>query len=102
MAKDKMWNGIDWYGFIGGITTSTTDISLPCPPLAVNLHIICCSNCSARTRHMPKPAKPSLSQNEVEVLKLKLEYNRESMLHPITCTSSDLDKNSCKVSKTSR
>ena len=27
-AKDKMWNGIDWYGFIGVITTSTTDISL--------------------------------------------------------------------------
>ena len=23
-----MWNGIGWYGFIGGITTSTTDISL--------------------------------------------------------------------------
>ena len=28
MAKDKMWNGIGWYGFIGVITTSTTDISL--------------------------------------------------------------------------
>ena len=27
-AKDKMWNGIGWYGFIGVITTSTTDISL--------------------------------------------------------------------------
>ena len=27
MAKDKMWNGIGWYGFIGP-TTSTTDISL--------------------------------------------------------------------------
>ena len=27
-AKDKMWNGIGWYGFIGIITTSTTDISL--------------------------------------------------------------------------
>ena len=27
-AKDKMWNGIGWYGFIGLITTSTTDISL--------------------------------------------------------------------------
>ena len=26
-AKDKMWNGIGWYGFIGP-TTSTTDISL--------------------------------------------------------------------------
>ena len=26
MAKDK--NGIGWYGFIGVITTSTTDISL--------------------------------------------------------------------------
>ena len=23
-----MWNGIGWYGFIGVITTSTTDISL--------------------------------------------------------------------------
>ena len=28
MAKDKMWNGIGWYEFIGVITTSTTDISL--------------------------------------------------------------------------
>ena len=28
MAKDKKWNGIGWYGFIGP-TTSTTDISLP-------------------------------------------------------------------------
>ena len=28
MAKDKMWNGIGWLGFIGVITTSTTDISL--------------------------------------------------------------------------
>ena len=28
MAKDKMWNSIGWYGFIGVITTSTTDISL--------------------------------------------------------------------------
>ena len=28
MAKDKMWNGIGWYGFICVITTSTTDISL--------------------------------------------------------------------------
>ena len=27
MSKDKMWNGIGWYGFIGP-TTSTTDISL--------------------------------------------------------------------------
>ena len=27
-AKDKMWNGIGWCGFIGVITTSTTDISL--------------------------------------------------------------------------
>ena len=27
MAKDKMLNGIGWYGFIGP-TTSTTDISL--------------------------------------------------------------------------
>ena len=27
-AKDKMWNGIGWHGFIGVITTSTTDISL--------------------------------------------------------------------------
>ena len=27
MAKDKMWNGIGWYGFIGP-TTSMTDISL--------------------------------------------------------------------------
>ena len=24
-----MWDGIGWYGFIGVITTSTTDISLP-------------------------------------------------------------------------
>ena len=28
MAKDKMWNGIGWYEFIGVLTTSTTDISL--------------------------------------------------------------------------
>ena len=28
MAEDKMWNGIGWYGFIGVITTSTTNISL--------------------------------------------------------------------------
>ena len=28
MAKDKMRNGIGWYGFIGEITTSTTDVSL--------------------------------------------------------------------------
>ena len=27
MAKNKMWNGIGWYGFIGP-TTSTTHISL--------------------------------------------------------------------------
>ena len=27
MAKDKMWNGIGWYGFIGP-TTPTTEISL--------------------------------------------------------------------------
>ena len=28
MVLDKIWNGIGWYGFIGVITTSTTDISL--------------------------------------------------------------------------
>ena len=28
MAEDKMWDGIGWYGFIGVITTSTTDINL--------------------------------------------------------------------------
>ena len=28
MAKEKIWNGIGRYGFIGVITTSTTDISL--------------------------------------------------------------------------
>ena len=33
----------------------------PCPPLAVYLHIICCSDCTTWTRHMPKPAKPPLS-----------------------------------------
>ena len=27
-TEDKMWNGIGRYGFIGVITTSTTDISL--------------------------------------------------------------------------
>ena len=30
MAKDKMWNGIGWYGFIGP-ATSTTDISILLP-----------------------------------------------------------------------
>ena len=28
MAKYKMWNGIGWYGCIGVITTSTSDISI--------------------------------------------------------------------------
>ena len=28
MAKDTMWNGIGWYGFIGAITIYTTVISL--------------------------------------------------------------------------
>ena len=28
LAKDKMWNGSGWYGFIEVISTSTTDISL--------------------------------------------------------------------------
>ena len=28
LAEDKMWNGSGWYGFIGAISTSTTDISL--------------------------------------------------------------------------
>ena len=37
MAKDKMWNGIGWYGFIGVITTSTTDISLGIHVLATFL-----------------------------------------------------------------
>ena len=27
-AKDKMWNGIGWYGFVVVTTTSTTAISL--------------------------------------------------------------------------
>ena len=26
LAKDKMWNGSSWYGFIEVISTSTTDI----------------------------------------------------------------------------
>ena len=30
---------------------------------------------------MPKPAKPSLSQNEVKVLKLKLCHDKESYMH---------------------
>ena len=38
-AKDKMWNGIGWYGFIGP-TTSTTDISLKC--LLQTLQYACC------------------------------------------------------------
>ena len=42
------------------------------PPPVINLYITCCSDCTTRTLHMPKPGKPSLSQNEVEVLKLKL------------------------------
>ena len=28
---------------------------------AINLYITCCSNCTTRTLHIPKPAKPSLS-----------------------------------------
>ena len=28
LAKDKMWNGSGWYGFIGAISTSTADVSL--------------------------------------------------------------------------
>ena len=35
-AKDKMWNGIGWYGFIDVITTSTTDISLVIPLKVIN------------------------------------------------------------------
>ena len=27
LAKDKMWNGSGWYGFIEVISTSTVDIS---------------------------------------------------------------------------
>ena len=30
------------------------------PPPAINLYITCCSDCTTRTLHMPKPAKPSL------------------------------------------
>ena len=28
LAKDKLWNGSGWYGFIEVISTSTTNISL--------------------------------------------------------------------------
>ena len=49
----------------------------PSPP-SINLYITCCSDCTTKTLDMPKPAKPSLSQNEVEVLKLKLcQYQLE-------------------------
>ena len=34
----------------------------PCPPLAFNLYITCCSDCTTRTLHMLKPVKPSLSK----------------------------------------
>ena len=44
----------------------------PLPPPAINLYITCCSDCTTRMLHMPKPVKPSLSQNGVKVLKLKL------------------------------
>ena len=30
LAKEKMWNGSGWYGFIEVKSTSTTDISLTC------------------------------------------------------------------------
>ena len=30
LAKDKMWNGSGWYGFIAVISTSMTYISLSC------------------------------------------------------------------------
>ena len=32
-----------------------------------SVYITCCSDCTTRTLHMPKPAKPSLFQKEVEV-----------------------------------
>ena len=41
MAKDKMLNGIGWYGFIGP-TTSTTDISLGSHRLEKYLNIKDC------------------------------------------------------------
>ena len=37
-----------------------------------SLYIACCSDCTTRTPHMSKRAKPSLSQNEVKVLELML------------------------------
>ena len=43
-----------------------------CCKYFIKLYITGCSDCTTRMLHMPKPAKPSLSQNEVGVLKLKL------------------------------
>ena len=37
----------------------------PPPPRVLNLYTTFCSDCTTRSLHMPKPAKPSLSQNEV-------------------------------------
>ena len=66
----------------------------PCPPPAINLYITCCSDCTTRTLHMPKPAKPTLSHNEVEVLKLKL---CQKLLGLTMATSSSLILQICLI-----
>ena len=58
------------------------------PPPAFNLYITCCSDCTTRTLHMPKPVKPFLSQIEVDVPSSWLDLT--VVISRINTTSDDL------------
>ena len=64
-AKDKMWNGIGWYGFIGVITSSTTDISL-------------ISACDIKSAHFLQSGIPEQFSNFLSL------YNVPCYLHVLT------------------
>ena len=54
---------------------------------SINLYITCCPDCTTRMLHWPIPAKPSLSQNEVKVIKLKLQCMKFRIKPLASCIS---------------
>ena len=75
---------------------------LPChlgplwPPPFINLCITCSSDCTTRTLHTSKWVKPSLSKNEVNVLKLKF-FKYLAWSYTVVATNSGLIMQICLI-----
>ena len=86
-----MWNGFGWYGFIGVITTSTTDISLPIHikcPIPELVYIFCLRNnctmaCPPERGDNPRALASGLSYVQVDKHGITILYDHAH--HKLFC-----------------